>query len=96
MMRPLVVGGPLLAGPLDVQPPSVSISGWTGGVVAFTITGGATPYAVTTSNAAFAPVLTPTGFTVNVKNNTAPATVNFTVTDSSVPAVSVTVKMSII
>jgi spore coat protein A, manganese oxidase len=85
MMRPLVVLEPGGVTPLEVQPTAATLSGKKGGTITYVIGGGTVPYAVTSDNPAFVPVLAATGnaFSVTVKNNTLPATVKFTVTDST-------------
>jgi hypothetical protein len=88
MMRPLVVLGANQVAALHVEPPSAGLTGKKGGIVTYVIGGGTAPYTVTSNNPLFVPVLAAAGnaFSVTVKNNTAPATVTFTVKDSgSVP-----------
>jgi FtsP/CotA-like multicopper oxidase with cupredoxin domain len=90
MMRPLVVLGVTQVALLHVDPPTAGLTGKKGGTVTYLIGGGTAPYTVTSSNAAIAPVTmaaTGNGFSVTVKNNTALATVTFTVTDQSAQTV---------
>lgn len=99
MMRPLVVLGTGQVAALHVEPPTAGLTGKYGGTVTYVIGGGTAPYGVASSNPLFVPVLAVTGnaFSVNVKNNTAPAVVTFTVTDSTTPiAQTATVTLTII
>jgi spore coat protein A, manganese oxidase len=85
MMRPLVVTG----NPLSVTFVQ-EIGGTAGGTATYFISGGTGPYTVQSNNAAFTPVLTSTGFTVNVPAGTTAVGVGtpaatFTITDSATP-----------
>jgi spore coat protein A, manganese oxidase len=98
MMRPLVVLGAGQVAALHVEPPTAGLTGKFGGTVTYLIGGGTALYTVTSNNALFVPVLAVGGnaFSVTVKNNTLPATVTFTVKDSSAPQQSVDVTLTII
>jgi len=95
MMRPMIVLGAGQVTNLQVQPPSAILAGKSGGTVQYVIGGGRAPYTVTSSNAAFVPVLVNNVFSVTVKNNTAPTVVTFTVKDSSGPQQQVAVTLTI-
>lgn len=87
MMRPLVVVPVSEVAPLEVQPATAVLGAKKGGTVTYVIGGGTPTYTVTSNNPGVVPVMAATGngFTVKLKNGTAPGTVTFTVTDSTTP-----------
>lgn len=83
---------------LNVQPAANSVNRITGGSATYTITGGFPPYAVVSDNSAYPPSpasVSQTGgtFSATVPNNSAAATVTYTITDSTGSSILVTMKI---